>query len=1801
MTVELTLHGHRIVFSLPDTSDLIQKKISEAKSFYELDLLEDMRARVHAGGLCVDVGAHLGNHTIFLAKVCGMRVLAFEPQPEMYRLLVEHVRINGVEDRVRTFNVALGDVAGHGTLTWPAESNSGGARLQVDDGGSVLISTLDEHVGAETVDLIKVDVEGFELEVLKGGRRAIDRDKPLIYAEAIDAAARKSLEVYLGPRGYVAGESFCSTPVVSFEHCTDDYRRLSVLSARIESAHFELEANLRRHVLEQGRAVRERISRLDSATKSLDRRLERVNERVAGLGEGKFSRLEQSFAQLAKDSHDQAALLYELWALGIQTYDRIGGQSDVYRALNLRAAQMVDWVPRRQRWTVPKGTDAGAYLQGYSSKVSVRCGDAIEFHLSTDRAPVFVKVRVFGFGDRNQTRMSELEVSPAVAVPKTGVWASGSSEHVDERKWPAVYRLNVSRSWQPGCYIARFETIDGAAVLHPFWVTSRAPQAATLRLCPTITHYVRNRWQAGASSSIGRLFRAQASTVRFPRPFRGSRGGESLRNELPLFRWANVNAVAMDCHTDLEAHANPSLLDDYDHLVIAGDCSYLTRELVDAFGAFAERGGSITVLGAAPGEHEVTIDLEARTITRVTAHRDEWRAANERLWGAVSHWSHKGKALDLAFTDNATSGVLAEGGFAPPVVVDQLCKDRMSGTDLELSDPRLVARAIAGDHRCDTTSRTTEHGGRVFIAGTDRWAPAIDDQFNSRGVRGELDFVTARVLGASTERAEPLVSVIMTAYDSAEYISAAVESILEQSYTNLELIVVDDNSTDSTFELLLDYATKDARVRPFKSFRNNGTYWSKNFGITRARGELITFQDSDDTSTPDRLAEQVQALRWNPAAMGSMVDYERRNERGELLLNRGVTQRRCFPSLMIRAAKVVGRIGYFDSVRTSADQEYLHRLRLVFGADRVVETRSPLYQALVREGSLTTTDGAEVKLDADGRSHLSATRQRYVESFEAWHERIESAGASPYMAFPLAERPFDAPDEIGVHTGRKRDGRPRAEAEPIIESYRASTLPSLDGTERPFTIEPLPDDPDGWQRIVGVQPPPMEVQAPAHRDFDIIMMSDFRFPGGTSQSNAAEITVHARNGITTGLAQVPSPVLKRDHPINPVIERLIDDGSARWIPDDQWATTRLLLIRHPTVLERPIEELPHIRADEVVVIVNQTPTEQTLGREFYDMARCQAKARERFGSAGTWYPIGPLVREAVADVPGNAHLSPHNWSNIIDIDEWPEPGSAFVSDTPVIGRHSRDTPDKWPPDRETILAAYPPELKVRVLGGAAPIEEALGGFPDNWEVLPFGAEQPRDFLRTIDFLVYFHHPTLVEAFGRTILEALAAGVPAIIPHHFRALFEDYAIYAEPDEVLGIVRELYADRARYEELSRAGVEFVRREFSYGAHLERVRGLIGDVGGGAAAPGARAAAAVRTEAAPSTARADSTPAETAFLEPDSIYKVGFELHGVDEASRGRLRGVARETGKEMFDIAIDGTSSAVSEFVVTGERRVHIDVYVDTEAGPDISIARMRARRRAERPKQPTITLTDASVTAAFATYPARRNIVPDVIASLAPQVDRLFVYLNNYDDVPAFVRETPHRDRIAFILDPASQLRAAAKFHWLDGIRGYHLVCDDDIIYPPDYARRMVEAIDRYDRKAILGVHGVIFEPELTDARMSRRSVFKFPAELGEDVPVHFLGTGTVALHSSVLAHMDLSELDAFPIANDEILAVSAKSAGVPMVCIRRSEGWLTPHAGVEFGIFEERQIDSGEHDKATELLIRANPWPELDGAAGKAR
>jgi len=110
----------------------------------------------------------------------------------------------------------------------------------------------------------------------------------------------------------------------------------------------------------------------------------------------------------------------------------------------------------------------------------------------------------------------------------------------------------------------------------------------------------------------------------------------------------------------------------------------------------------------------------------------------------------------------------------------------------------------------------------------------------------------------------PLVSVIIPCYNAEKYVEKAVRSIMNQTYTNLEIIVTDDCSTDKTLEILKKLATEDSRVNVIQNIENFRIVKSLNNMIDIAQGKYIARMDADDISLPKRIEKQVQFMEENP-------------------------------------------------------------------------------------------------------------------------------------------------------------------------------------------------------------------------------------------------------------------------------------------------------------------------------------------------------------------------------------------------------------------------------------------------------------------------------------------------------------------------------------------------------------------------------------------------------------------------------------------------------------------------------------------------------------------------------------------------------------------------------------------------------------------------------------------------------------------------------------------------------------------------------------------------------------------------
>jgi len=110
---------------------------------------------------------------------------------------------------------------------------------------------------------------------------------------------------------------------------------------------------------------------------------------------------------------------------------------------------------------------------------------------------------------------------------------------------------------------------------------------------------------------------------------------------------------------------------------------------------------------------------------------------------------------------------------------------------------------------------------------------------------------------------QPLISIITPNYNCGRFIAQTIESVLAQTYRHWEMLIVDDCSTDNSYQIALEYSQKDTRIKVFQNEKNSGAAVSRNKAIELSQGEYLAFLDSDDLWLPEKLERQLQFMQEN--------------------------------------------------------------------------------------------------------------------------------------------------------------------------------------------------------------------------------------------------------------------------------------------------------------------------------------------------------------------------------------------------------------------------------------------------------------------------------------------------------------------------------------------------------------------------------------------------------------------------------------------------------------------------------------------------------------------------------------------------------------------------------------------------------------------------------------------------------------------------------------------------------------------------------------------------------------------------
>lgn len=168
-------------------ADLIQRIIFFKKDFFEGEMLRKVLKHYFKEKrkyTIVDVGGNIGNHSIFFAtQVRNSVIYTFEPIPEIYAILQKNIEVNNLLDKVKLYNYACGANEGNASIYHADVQNIGATSIIKDSCGTLKIIKLDDVLNNKEIDFIKIDVEGFEYDVLIGAQNILKNYSPVVWIE----------------------------------------------------------------------------------------------------------------------------------------------------------------------------------------------------------------------------------------------------------------------------------------------------------------------------------------------------------------------------------------------------------------------------------------------------------------------------------------------------------------------------------------------------------------------------------------------------------------------------------------------------------------------------------------------------------------------------------------------------------------------------------------------------------------------------------------------------------------------------------------------------------------------------------------------------------------------------------------------------------------------------------------------------------------------------------------------------------------------------------------------------------------------------------------------------------------------------------------------------------------------------------------------------------------------------------------------------------------------------------------------------------------------------------------------------------------------------------------------------------------------------------------------------------------------------------------------------------------------------------------------------------------------------------
>lgn len=654
----------------------------------------------------------------------------------------------------------------------------------------------------------------------------------------------------------------------------------------------------------------------------------------------------------------------------------------------------------------------------------------------------------------------------------------------------------------------------------------------------------------------------------------------------------------------------------------------------------------------------------------------------------------------------------------------------------------------------------------AYESSEQQWVSAINELYEMLGmakvrlIEDDTLPLMDRLESASDSRVEgPKVTVLMPTFAPDEGIRTALRSLVQQTWSNLEVIVIDDGSPIEYDGILSEIEDFDPRIRLVRLATNSGAYEARNAGLAMANGDFVTVHDDDDWSHPEKLASQAEILVNSDSIVATTSAHIRATK--EMQFRRINTKPKHlqtnYSSLMFRR-RIPEQIGSWDTSNRGSDAEFAIRIEKNFGSASVVHmTDRPMSFSRVWTGSLTSGEMY--------RGYFAYSRLLFRSAFRQWHSRCKKKGTAPVLRIDQP-RPYPLPTTF--EPGARNKDLGVFDVLYVSDFAQQSKFASTVVQEIESSVR------------AGLRVGYMHIDSPQTRKrndyssrlFDLQLAGDVI---QVAENDKAEAELMIIYDASTGmfLDQFKSTV---------VVRRGI-------VVHDKGVSLRGANARDATNVRQALNHFDRsFNCD--FQIVGASVSEQLALRELVPPARL-------LDDEYIWNPHvtgepGKLLEPSSVPVIGF-----HCFGNKY---RWPENKEKFRS-------------AYYSGDHKTKFYGLMTPVKANLGKEILPTED----------IIDYKRHSLATFFESIDFWVYFPRERLEDRIWKPVLDAMHAGKVIILPRDLERLYGDAAVYTDVTGVASVVADYSQNRSKYIAQATRAQRFVAEGFDASSYIGRLTSL------------------------------------------------------------------------------------------------------------------------------------------------------------------------------------------------------------------------------------------------------------------------------------------------------------------------------------------------------------------------------------------